>query len=673
MRSIIVARYTFRMTAGRCIGRVGGLAVALGIGTALAGWSDCPAWADTSGTGTAGAGTTPQTSQTSQTAAASSDAPAKKAKKQRKPAKSKSKPANEEQAGKPDKKREKSAATDKTATDKPTGDKPAAAERTKPAPRVASLKHEDQQTAAAPAKTAGTPTVTAAVVPQASSEQPTVKVAAVSTDPIAKLTRALRSLQAPVSPLSSTSVLVALAAVRDELERKTLKPTSAVASQPVSTLADTTPNVLVIGVDGTNLSRVLADPANANFFQLMQGGTTAPASIVGHTTISNPSWTAILTGVWGEKTGVINNIFNPAVYNKWPTVFDQLETFNPGIQTTAIANWDVISALAVSGSVGADHVVNISHIAGDSNWSLTDNAVGDATEAAIAAADPSKPNFVFSYFVGVDENGHNYGGASMAYAEAVRNVDRNIGEIMQSVDDWEAATGEEWTVIVVTDHGHQDSKGFGHGFQSPNETSTFVIANNPDLFTAGGVNLKYQIVDVTPTVVTLFGGTPSLKSDGVSITGLGGSTVTPIDDDAALRAAVLEVIGKYGYPNIGTDLKLGVRTVAASVPYFLNQAFQQVTAQLESIAAQHIFVISPLAQALTVPVQLVGSLTYAATNVVAQVVARLTGVTGASLVPIFIPPLPPLVGTEDPQAPLSPVAACTVLVACGPASGIIAA
>lgn len=666
------------MTAGRCIGRVGGLAVALGIGTALAGWGDCPAWADTTA-GAAGSTTS------SQSAGTPSGAPEKK---QRKPVKPKPKSnkhadtadrdkadkdkADKADKDKPDKKVQKPAAADKPskgevgkgAGDKGAVDKGKADKADEAAHRVS----PPGVTAAVPAKTVSTSTATAVAV-QVSAAQPTVKVAAVSTAPIAKLTRALRSLQAPVSPLSSTSVLVALAAVRDELERKMLKPTSALAPQPVSTLADTTPNVLVIGVDGTNLSRVLADPANANFFQLMQGGTTAPASIVGHTTISNPSWTAILTGVWGEKTGVINNIFNPAVYDKWPTVFNQLETFNPGIQTTAIANWDVISAIAVSGSVGADHVVNISHIAGDSDWSLTDDAVGDATEAAIAAADPNKPNFVFSYFVGVDENGHNYGGASQQYADAVRNVDENIGEIMQQVNDWEAATGEQWTVIVVTDHGHQAGKGLGHGFQSPNETSTFVIANNPNLFTAGGVNLKYQIVDVTPTVVTLFGGTPAPKSDGVSITNLGGSTVTPIDDDVALRAAVLEVIGKYGYPDIGTDLKLGVRTVFASVPYFLNQGFDAVTAQLESIAAQHIFVVSPLAEAMTVPVQLVGSLTYAATNAVAQVVARLTGVTGASLVPIFMPPLPPLVGTEDP----APVAACTVLVACGTSAGIIAA
>ncbi|MGB8405222.1 MAG: alkaline phosphatase family protein, partial [Mycobacterium sp.] len=467
----------------------------------------------------------------------------------------------------------------------------------------------------------------------------------------------------------SGAAVVALAAVRDERGRASLQRANATAPQPVSLLSDTSPNVLVIGIDGTNLSRVLADPANVNFFSLMQGGTTAPASIIGHTTISNPSWTTILTGAWGEKTGVINNIFNPAVYSRWPTVFNQLETLNPGIETTAIANWDVISAIAASGSIGADHVRNITHVAGDSNWSLTDNAVGDATKAAIAASNPNTPNFVFSYFVGVDEAGHAHGGGSQQYADAIENVDRNLGGIMQTVKDWEAATGEQWTVIVVTDHGHQASQGFGHGFQTPNETSTFVIANNPNLFAAGGINTKYSIVDVTPTVVTLFGGTPS-RTNGVSLTTLGGSTVTPINNDTALRGTVLDLISKYGYPNIGTDLSLGLRTIAASVPYFVNQATDQVTAQLQSIAAKNIFLISPLAQLMTVPVKLVGNVVYAATNVVAQLVARLTGVTGASIFPLFVPALPPLVGTEDPQLALSPASVCTVPGTCGTSTGI---
>jgi hypothetical protein len=52
-------------------------------------------------------------------------------------------------------------------------------------------------------------------------------------------------------------------------------------------------NVLLIGTDGTNLSRILADPAGTpNFHALMQDSTTAASTIVGHTTLSNPSWSA---------------------------------------------------------------------------------------------------------------------------------------------------------------------------------------------------------------------------------------------------------------------------------------------------------------------------------------------------------------------------------------------
>ena len=126
--------------------------------------------------------------------------------------------------------------------------------------------------------------------------------------------------------------------------------------------------MLVIGVDGTNLSRILADPENENFFALMDNSTTAASSIVGHTTISNPSWTAILTGVWGERTGVINNVFTPWTYDKFPTVFNQLETLNPDIETMAIADWDVINAIAGAGSIPVDTNIYVPQIEGDTNW-----------------------------------------------------------------------------------------------------------------------------------------------------------------------------------------------------------------------------------------------------------------------------------------------------------------
>lgn len=443
---------------------------------------------------------------------------------------------------------------------------------------------------------------------------------------------------APAAPMGGSAMLASLAAVRDELERNVIRRNT-VATQ-VTALADETPNVLLIGVDGTNLSRVLANPATTtNFFSLIQNGTTAASTIVGHTTISNPSWSSILTGAWGEKTGVINNIYTPWTYEQWPTVFTQLETLDGDIVTTSIANWNVISGIADSG-LGADTVVNVSQVEGDTNWLLTDDEVGDLTEAAIAAASADAANFMFSYFVGVDENGHLYGGDSPEYAAAVANFDRNLGEILQAVSTWEAATGEKWTIIMVTDHGHQAQKGLGHGFQSPDETSTFVIASNPELFGQGVINLKYSIVDVTPTVLSLFGFEPAEDSDGVPLTDLDDADVTPVDNDAALRGALLDIIGKYGYPDIGTTLALGARTIFASVPYYVDMLTTGITDSLQTIADAGIFLISPLAQLAIVPVKFVGDLAYVATNFVAQIVARLTGVTGASIFPLW-PPAPP--------------------------------
>ncbi|WP_111508748.1 alkaline phosphatase family protein [Mycobacterium kyogaense] len=442
----------------------------------------------------------------------------------------------------------------------------------------------------------------------------------------------------PAAPLALTTLLTAAAAKRDE---RTAAQRTNVVPQVSALAADDTPNVLVIGIDGTNLSKILANQQNSNLFSLMQTGTTAASTIVGHTTISNPSWSSILTGAWGEKTGVINNVFTPWTYSTWPTLFTQLEQFNSSIETTAISDWDVIAGIAGTG--GADKVDNnifFTQVAGDTDWSKTDDRVGDATEAAILGANANVSNFVFSYFVGVDENGHMHGGDSPEYAAAITNVDRNIGEILAAIE----ASGQEWTIIVVTDHGHQPQKGIGHGFQSPPETSTFVIANGGG-FDSGAINLTYSIVDVTPTVLTLFGGTPSASSDGTSLTDQDDSNVYPVNDDGALRAGLLDIIAKYGYPDRATEARLSLRTIVTSVPYFVFGATQQLTGGLQDLVDLGIPLVSLVAKIAIIPVQLGGDLLYVVTNLAAQIVAKLTGVEGASIFPLW-PPAPPAI---EPQ------------------------
>jgi len=403
--------------------------------------------------------------------------------------------------------------------------------------------------------------------------------------------------------------------------------------------------VLLIGTDGTNLSKVLADPANVGFFNLMDESVTGATTLVGHTTISGPSWSTILTGAWDNKTGVINNIFNPKPYDSWPTVFNLLENSKPQIDTAVVADWPYINDMAKAGGYAADTNIFVAKVNG--NWADTDAAVTADTIDLIINTDEAAPSFIFSYQVQVDEAGHSFGGGSPEYAAAINNVSVNIQAIMDAVAAREFATGEDWSVFVTTDHGHQQSVGFGHGFQSPNETSSFVIADIAgDGANDGKQNLNYSNADITPTIVDLFGVPLRSDFDGVPLQTKNSSIVSPVD----LNEALTDAIGMYGYPNIGTDVALGVRTVVASVPYFLGIITSTITEQLQALVDQQIFLISALAQGAQFVVQLTGDVLVATTQAVARVVATLTG--AGVIAPTDDPlPAPPADSVRVPVLP----------------------
>jgi hypothetical protein len=460
--------------------------------------------------------------------------------------------------------------------------------------------------------------VEAATVEPAVTAAPEVLVVA-PTRPVR--TPGRTPLPTPLAPVTAAGV----SATANSTTRRSVT-TADLAAQITD---PTTQHVLVIGVDGTNLSRVLDNPGNAGFVKLMNSGTTGASTIVGHTTISNPSWTTILTGVWDNKSGVINNIFTPNTYNTWPTVFNQLEAaYGTDVNTKAIADWKVIADIAGAGSHSADEIVYIPQAANDPLFIDADAAVTDETVRSILGIGEGYedvPNFLFTYVTGVDEAGHQYGGASPEYAAAIARTSVNVGLILQAVEDREAASClagacEDWTVIMVTDHGHQPQKGFGHGFQSPDETSTFVIVDGPG-FADGQQNLNYSIADITPTVVSLFGLEPTADADGVPLAEHAGSQVDPVDLEQALQDA----IDMYGWPDIQTNVALTVRTVFATIPYYVDSLVTSITTELQAVADAGIFLVSGLAAVAIIPVQLVGGALYAVTDAVAQIVGRLTG------------------------------------------------
>lgn len=404
----------------------------------------------------------------------------------------------------------------------------------------------------------------------------------------------------------------------------------------LTTLLATAPdeNFLLIGFDGTNLSRVLSDPAGTpNFHELMGQSITSASTIIGHTTISNPSWTTIQTGVWSEIAGVTNNVFTPWTYDDWPTVYTQLEgTFGNDINTAVIADWDVITDIAGAGAFPADHIELIARVPGDTHWEATSNLVGTQTQAAIMAAPADKGNLIFAYFTGADIAGHDYGGDSAEYAQSLRVLDANLGSrtggtgMMGAIAAWEALNPtEKWDILVTTDHGHigPDQFGRGHGFQSPLETATFLIWDQAGDMRDGWINNSWQIVSTTPTILDQFGITPPAYMQGAPIT----SPVfdnTYFDPGVNLFSVLNQSFATQGYPDIPENVSLTARTIAVTIPYLL---YGQINPLIDAVPSF-----------LQLPVSWIGAGIYQAFNIPAQVFVRFTGVTGNQIIPpIFNP------------------------------------
>ncbi len=445
--------------------------------------------------------------------------------------------------------------------------------------------------------------------------------------------------------------------------RTSLTAANAVAAETVSlTSLDPNQHVLLIGVDGTDLSKILEDPYNQAFFGLMDDGTTAAATMVGHTTVSDPGWTGILTGVWSETAGVSNNVFTPWTYDTWPTVFNQLEAADSSISTTVIGDWSVIAQIAGAGSKPADTIVYYPQING--SWQETDDAVGNRSIQAIQNTVAGTPSLQMTYFVGVDDTGHDtYGAGSPEYAAALRNVNDNIADIMSAVDSWETANpGETWTVITVTDHG-QVLKAplspivaglLAHGFQSPIETTPFVIAVGPD-FAGGAINNTYSQMDVTPTILSLFGLAQQPYFAGKPLMDKVASDYRPVvPGQLALKNALNDALGMYGYPDIATNLSLTLRTLAATVPYAVYTLFSGLADPGDCSSFTCIlFEANSLPELVAVPVLFVGAVIYNIVNIPVQVIVRLTGVTGNQIIPRNWWPFLPVPGTQ----PVPPTAA----------------
>lgn len=84
----------------------------------------------------------------------------------------------------------------------------------------------------------------------------------------------------------------------------------------------------------------------------------------------------------------------------------------------------------------------------------------------------------FMYFCDADDAGHVHGLVEgTGYGDALSRIDAHVSRIVDAVTHRAQTLGEDWLVVLTTDHGHLDEG--GHGGDDPRERESWVVAWSP--------------------------------------------------------------------------------------------------------------------------------------------------------------------------------------------------
>ncbi|MFT4295143.1 MAG: alkaline phosphatase family protein [Micropruina sp.] len=237
-------------------------------------------------------------------------------------------------------------------------------------------------------------------------------------------------------------------------------------------------HVLIVGIDGVRYDALGEEPT-PHLDALAARGFLTPVQVNdAGPTISGPCWATILSGALADRHLIRDNDLSPNALDAHPDVLRLAAVQRPRTARFAGAGWAPIVDAVSGGPLLADRGFfppgDQAHLPDE--WQVADQAVTDATVAFLDDHDGRDGSLVFCYLGGVDETGHLLG-VGDEYRGFVRDSDTRLGELLAALD--RRPSTEDWTVIVVTDHGHVDAG--GHGGESDAERTAWIAAAGPGI------------------------------------------------------------------------------------------------------------------------------------------------------------------------------------------------
>ena len=257
------------------------------------------------------------------------------------------------------------------------------------------------------------------------------------------------------------------------------------------------PKVLLVGIDGVRPD-VLAEVSTPVMDSLAANGWYTPGARTTTPSVSGPSWSSMLTGVWPAKHGVVDNSFGGRRYAEYPDFLTLVERERPDLATFAALDWMPLASLDGGGPALSGEIDTVVAVDGyELGWAEADSVVASRAAQSLASADADA---AFVYLGNPDETSHRHGSIGVEYREAIALSDRHVGWLVGALRARPAYAEEDWLVLISTDHGRREDG--GHGGDSPEEMTIFILASGPSTggWPAAGSEPAY-IVDIPVTAL----------------------------------------------------------------------------------------------------------------------------------------------------------------------------
>lgn len=272
--------------------------------------------------------------------------------------------------------------------------------------------------------------------------------------------------------------------------------------------------IILDGVPADQIER-LRTPA---VFEIASRGAYARAYTGGEVgaysqtpTISAVGYTNLLTATWYNKHNVGGNENLKPNYNYW-SIFRIAKEQGREVRTGLYSSWTdnrtvlIGEGKAETGGLRIDYVCDgydldterFPHREKELHVFDYDEQVADDAAEGIRR---DAPDLSWVYLWYPDDAGH-INGNGCEFDDYVRKADAQVARIWEAVKYREKEHGEEWMVVVTTDHGRAED-GHGHGGQSLRERTTWIATNVKVNRHFRDTNLS--ITDIAPSICRYLG------------------------------------------------------------------------------------------------------------------------------------------------------------------------